>query len=159
MTKLNKQGVRDLNHIGKPKFPPGSGGNERGIDGAFPPLATAEYGEALDPQAQEFMFLLAEECGETVQRVTKILRFGLRRNPWDGKDNVDRFESEIGDILAALDVLTILGVIKPERIGAYEKKKLLAFVHEENPQRPRIRHMNAKLREQILRYVKDLEAL
>jgi hypothetical protein len=168
--KLNKQGVRDLGHAPKTKVNSGLA--------SLPPLMTqeeaatvrehfgknqlpgemaakllegqAEFGAPLAPEVEEFLHILAEECGETVQRVTKILRFGLRRNPWDGKDNVERLEAEVADITAAATVLNLLGVVDAGRIVETTASKLRAFVVEENPAKPRIRHMTADLRAKIL---------
>jgi hypothetical protein len=160
VTKTNKQGVRDLNNL-KPKVPefgknhlPAEMASKLLCDPEIcaPNCPKAEFGAPLDPQVQEFLQILAEECAETIQRITKILRFGLRRNPWDGKDNVERFESEIGDILASLDVLASLKVIDPKRIEAHELKKLAAFITEENPAKPRLRHMDDALRATLAKY-------
>jgi hypothetical protein len=171
--KVNKQGVRDLSYIQKRQ----SGlTQEQIVEGARPSFGknempgelasalltkaaydVAEYGAKPEPVVEEFLQILAEECAETVQRITKILRFGIRRNPWDGKDNIERLESEIGDICAALDVLSILKIVDPARIGEHEKRKLQAFAVEENPARPRIRHMTADLRDLLHQYLCALD--
>jgi hypothetical protein len=167
--KLNKQGVRDLGHAPKTKVNSGLA--------SLPPLMTqeeaaivrehfgknqlpgemaakllegqAEFGAPLAPEVEEFLHILAEECAETIQRVTKVLRFGPRRNPWDGKDSVERLESEIGDVCAALDVLELLGLIDSDRVHDHTTRKLRAFVVEENPAKPRLRHATAELRAKI----------
>lgn len=170
MTKLNKQGVRDLNAVGKKAVPtPGSfiagpGTSEEFGKHQLPgELAAkllseqpAEFGAQLDPQVQEFLHILAEECAETVQRVTKILRFGMRRNPWDGKDNIERLESEIGDIHAAATVLVCLDVLNPDRIHAHAFRKLSAFVVEESPAKPRLRHADDRLRAVLQRILEEM---
>jgi NTP pyrophosphatase (non-canonical NTP hydrolase) len=152
--KLNKQGVRDLNSL-RPKEPePDFGKNQMPPEMASKLLSEqpAEFGAPLDPQVVEFLHLLAEECAETVQRVTKILRFGLRKNPWNGKDNVEQLEAEVGDILAVLDVLAVLEVIQDDRVNVNCKRKLDAFIQEENPARPRIRHMSPELLKKLKYY-------
>jgi NTP pyrophosphatase (non-canonical NTP hydrolase) len=55
----------------------------------------------------ESLTLIAEEAGEIVQAVGKILRHGLyTHDPADdsGNDNSDDLEKEIGDLLAAVDI-------------------------------------------------------
>ena len=171
--KLNKQGVRDLNGIvnaGAKRFDERplsrasvaarveltEGKNHLPAELASKLLANeqaqvAEFGAPLDPEQQEFLQLLAEECAETVQRVTKILRFGLRRNPWNGQDNVERLEAEIGDICAVLDVLELLGIVDSERVHSHTIRKLKAFVTEVDPARPRLRHITPETRNRICR--------
>lgn len=151
MTKLNKQGVRDLGHGRRPDF----GKNEMPPELASKLLApkVAEFGPPLTAEEQEFLEILAEECAETIQRTTKVLRFGIRTSPWDGKDTVERLEAEIGDICAALDVLELLGIIDSDRVKVHADRKLRAFVVEEDPVRPRLRHITPALRTRIAKFV------
>jgi len=54
----------------------------------------------------ERLALLAEECGEVIQAVGKILRHGYEsRHPDGGPTNRELLERECGDVLAALDLL------------------------------------------------------
>lgn len=76
-----------------------------------PPLSAPEPDPALSAAQTEMLHVLAEECGEVVQRVTKILRFGMRANPWDGKHNREELEREMGDFVAAMTGLMALKVI------------------------------------------------
>lgn len=48
--------------------------------------------------------LLTEECGEVVQVINKIRRFGLISN-WDGETNKQKLFNEINDILAVVELL------------------------------------------------------
>lgn len=148
--KLNKQGVRDLNHITKPKPVPDFGKNQLPGELAAKLLtetaATVPFGDALPPEVQEMLTILAEECGEVVQRVTKILRFGMRSNPWNGKDNVQQLETELGDIMAVIAALHALRVIDNDRVDELGMAKVEAFLVEEDPTRPRLRHAGKVLR-------------
>lgn len=108
-----------------------------------------EFGPDLDPQTEEFMDLLTEECAETIQRVTKILRFGFRDNPWTGEHNRTALHREIGDIFAVLEVLDTIGAIDINEVMDFADKKIEAFLVEENPERPRLRHMTEALREKL----------
>ena len=59
----------------------------------------------LTPAQTERLAKLAEECGEVVHVIGKILRHGYdSSNPDDGtyKDNRDQLEAELGDLSAAI---------------------------------------------------------
>jgi NTP pyrophosphatase (non-canonical NTP hydrolase) len=60
---------------------------------------------------QEALVILAEECAETIQAISKLQRFGL-----DNDKNVKALEKEIGDILAMLSVLDYCGYIDSDNI-------------------------------------------
>ena len=76
---------------------------------------------------RELITLQAEECVEAAQRCTKILRFGLTENPWNGKHNRDTFESEMGDVVAIARILIALRVIDARRITDYADAKIEAL--------------------------------
>lgn len=85
----------------------------------------------LTPAQAEGLAILAEECGETTQRVGKILRHGLAsKRPSTGESNVALLESEIGDILAICNVLEQLGVIDHFRVATASAEKLRKFREE-----------------------------
>lgn len=90
----------------------------------------------LDPGIRELLIVLAEECGETVQRVTKILRFGFTTSPWTGKNNRDELELELADIGAMVRALDAHGVINLDRVNRLVDKKLAAL----RPPNGRLRH-------------------
>lgn len=62
----------------------------------------------LSPQEAELLALLAEECGEVVQAVGKILRHGYNSchpEHLDGPDNRDNLNRELGHVQAAIRLL------------------------------------------------------
>lgn len=65
-----------------------------------------KYNELSDAQ-EESLVLLAEECGEVVQCIGKILRHGLTsRHPTKGGiDNREWLTKELGDVLAAIKIM------------------------------------------------------
>lgn len=85
---------------------------------------------------RERFALLAEELGEAIQIVGKILRHGLySRNPLDGSGplNVDMLEREIGDVLAAVYILSAHGSINQldiDKARAAKLSKVGQFLHE-----------------------------
>jgi NTP pyrophosphatase (non-canonical NTP hydrolase) len=75
-----------------------------------------EHFNKLSPEIQELLAVLAEECGEVVQRVGKILRHGLRDNPYNGLSNAAQLESELTDVYTLMHLLSTHGVINLERL-------------------------------------------
>lgn len=90
-----------------------------------------KFSNELTDAQLEALAILAEECGEVVQRVGKVLRHGLMsRRPSTGELNVKLLQDEIGDICAALDVLTDLGVISEDPVYDRHEWKLRKFRDE-----------------------------
>ncbi len=59
---------------------------------------------------------LIEECGETIQAATKVLRFGLH-NSWDMKRNDRRLVEEIEDLCYASEAVIEIVKAKHEAGG------------------------------------------
>jgi hypothetical protein len=72
--------------------------------------------------------LLQEECAEVIVEVSKIRRFGLETKHYK-KDltHVEMLETEVGDVLALIDILVDLGVLDYNRldIASLNKKTKL----------------------------------
>jgi hypothetical protein len=68
---------------------------------------------ALTPEHQEALVILAEECAEVVQCVSKILRHGLHSNNKGqlAETNVEALQREYADVLHAANRLHMLEVI------------------------------------------------
>ena len=80
---------------------------ESGTELASPvePIVSQHFNQ-LTPAEAERLAVLAEECGETIQMVGKILRHGYESShPDGGPTNRQQLERELGDILAAMDML------------------------------------------------------
>ncbi len=75
----------------------------------------------------EAVTILAEECSEVIQVCTKILRFGTG-SEWDGKTKIENLESEIGDVLASIEILLELNIISKENLekAKHDKFRRLA---------------------------------
>ena len=62
---------------------------------------------------------LAEECLEAAHRVLKLVKFGIDEvQPGQDQNNMERLESELGDVLAAMEVLQERDLLDGTRIGA-----------------------------------------
>lgn len=80
------------------------------------------------------MAILQEECAEVVQAVSKVYRFGLD-NAWNGVTNKQALITEIGDVLALIDILikeTDINISEEDILDAIEAKreKLKIFLPE-----------------------------
>lgn len=65
----------------------------------------------------EQLALLTEETGEAQQIIGKIGRHGLdSRHPNGGPPNAQLLETEIGHVLAAIDILVAAGTLNKDRI-------------------------------------------
>lgn len=81
----------------------------------------------LTPAEVERLALLAEECGETVQAIGKILRHGLYSVNPDGNpnwQNYEQLEKEIGDIFASVSLLLNTNIVSASRIDNHRNVKL-----------------------------------
>lgn len=100
----------------------------------------SEHFNDLTPAEAERLALLAEECGEVIQMVGKVLRHGYRSHHpsiIDGPDNRGLLEREIGDVQAIVRLMTNAGDLSPGRItnAAADKPSRMAryLHHQERP--------------------------
>lgn len=65
--------------------------------------ATMEHFNQLTPAEAERLALLAEECGEVIRAIGKVLRHGYENtHPDGGPTNREALESECGDVYHAM---------------------------------------------------------
>lgn len=81
---------------------------------------------------KEVMAILQEECAEVIQAVSKINRFGLN-SEWQGVTNKQALVTEIGDVLAVIQILveeTDINITEDNLFEAIteKKKKLEIFL-------------------------------
>lgn len=78
----------------------------------------------LSPAQAERLALLAEECGEVIQAVGKILRHGYSsRHPNGGPDNRATLERELGDVLLVFRLMLRAGDVNKVNVRQYRKAK------------------------------------
>lgn len=88
----------------------------------------------LTPAQAERLAILIEECGEVVQAATKILRHGYESRYMDGRSNLEALESEVGDLLATVDILCMGEDVRDSRIAAAKRDKfsrVANYLHEQ----------------------------
>jgi len=79
----------------------------------------------LNDKEYETLLILQEECSEVIQAVSKIFRFGKDNfKPGKPKTNLDHLEMEIGDLLAMIDLLHQMGIIREEQISNAMTEKI-----------------------------------
>lgn len=65
----------------------------------------------------ELLTILMEECGEVIQRASKIIRFGA------DKDNVEAFEKELGDLQCMIDLCQEYDLISFSQVDEFAEAK------------------------------------
>lgn len=81
----------------------------------------------LTPYQDECILILQEECAEVSQEICKIFRFGIEGDSHHalGKDHRACLESEIGDLLAMIEMVIDSDIgLTQEGINAAKEKKL-----------------------------------
>jgi len=67
--------------------------------------------------SNETLLILAEECAEVIQAVSKCTRFGLHGvKPGKPKTNKEHLEEELGDLLAMVEILVDQGLVTNETL-------------------------------------------
>lgn len=96
----------------------------------------SEHFNRLTPAAAEALALLAEECGEVIQMIGKSLRHGLHScHPGGGESNRVMLGQEIGDVIAAVEILISLDAIARAEVDQAVESKLLRvqrYLHHAN---------------------------
>lgn len=77
----------------------------------------------IDAKDREALLILAEECAEVVQAVSKIMRFGIDSS-WNGKTTRQDLEQELGDLQAMISILLDREVIRERKLQEAELCKI-----------------------------------
>lgn len=93
----------------------------------------------LSPAEAERLTIVAEECGEVVQAVGKILRHGygsVHPNDIDGPNNRERLERELGDLRAVIQMMLDAGDVGALAIKQYaigKAHRMRPYLHHQGP--------------------------
>jgi NTP pyrophosphatase (non-canonical NTP hydrolase) len=105
---------------------------ERPVDGDLPGLTQAEI---------ERLAILAEECGEVVQAVGKVLRHGWEsQSPYGGKPNRVSLERELGNVRAIVNLMLDSGDVRLGEVQTWQRAKKLGlgkWTHHQADSMPR----------------------
>lgn len=78
----------------------------------------------LTKQQEEVLRIMQEECGEVVQMVSKVCRFGIDEQHLKAdKPNRDRLTEEIGDLLCMIELAKEFDIVRYSDITAAAKRK------------------------------------
>lgn len=105
------------------------------------PLAQLR-GTLTDPRLIELFALLGEECAEVIQRLAKIMRWGLDAD-FEGTTQLDKLLTELGDVFATVVLLQHNKVLDWAAVIAKMDAKLEKF--REDAAGPRQRLMHAEV--------------
>lgn len=85
----------------------------------------------MENKTQEAMIILAEECAEVIQTISKCQRFGLDNySPNSEASNKQRLCQELGDVLAMIEILVEQDNFTPEdliKAKQHKTEKLLTW--------------------------------
>ena len=90
----------------------------------------------MNEKLSEVMDITQEECAEVIQAISKIRRFGLNNHKFgETQTNLEHLEEELGDVLAMIDILLEMKVIKPSaleqaKVAKIEKLKKWSKIYE-----------------------------
>ena len=94
-----------------------------------------EHFNKLSPAEAERLALLAEECGEVVQAIGKVLRHGFENShPDGGPTNREALERECGDVYHAICRLTRAGDIDSNGMSRQaddKAKRVMCYLHHQ----------------------------
>lgn len=78
----------------------------------------------MTPQIEEALGILQEECAEVIVEVSKIRRFGLDSVHYKTNEtHNEMLETEVGDMLALVDILIEQGVLDTRSLDAAKDAK------------------------------------
>lgn len=92
----------------------------------------------MNDKTKEAMSILQEECAEVIQAVSKINRFGLDNlKPGKPKTNQQHLEEELGDVVAMITLLEMMGIvdqykIEKAKLAKFEKLKQWSTIYEQD---------------------------
>jgi NTP pyrophosphatase (non-canonical NTP hydrolase) len=77
----------------------------------------------MDDKQREILVIAQEECAEVIQEISKIFRFGINEKHKDGMLHQEKLETEVGDLLCMISLMTQHGLIRPEQVSAAVENK------------------------------------
>ena len=73
---------------------------------------------------REIMVITQEEAAEVIQEISKIFRFGIDDSHRDGMTHRQRLTTEVGDLLAMIDLMIDDRLIDPAEIELAKQAKI-----------------------------------
>lgn len=70
------------------------------------------------------MVIAQEEAAEVIQEISKIFRFGIDESHRDGMSHRERLTTEVGDLLAMIDLMIDYKLVDPAKIEIAKQHKV-----------------------------------
>lgn len=78
----------------------------------------------IDDKQREVMVIAQEEAAEVIQEISKIFRFGIDVAHRDGMSHRQRLTTEVGDLLAMIDLMMDHKLIDPTQLELARQDKV-----------------------------------
>ena len=78
----------------------------------------------MNDKQREILVITQEECAEVIQEISKIFRFGINEAHKEGMLHQEKLETEVGDLLCMINLMTQHGLIRSDQVTtAIENKQ------------------------------------
>jgi hypothetical protein len=77
----------------------------------------------IDSRQREILIITQEEAAEVIQEISKVFRFGIDDSHRDGMTHRQRLTTEVGDLLAMIDLMVDTRLIDPAQIEMAKQAK------------------------------------
>lgn len=78
----------------------------------------------MNDKQREILVITQEECAEVIQEISKIFRFGISEAHKEGMLHQEKLETEVGDLLCMISLMTQHGLIRSDKVTtAIENKQ------------------------------------
>ena len=79
----------------------------------------------MNDKQREILVITQEECAEVIQEISKIFRFGINELHKDGMLHQEKLETEVGDLLCMISLMTQHGLVRSNMVTqAIENKQI-----------------------------------
>lgn len=77
----------------------------------------------IDSRQREILIITQEEAAEVIQEISKVFRFGIDDSHRDGMTHRQRLTTEVGDLLAMIDLMLDSKMIDPAQLEMAKQAK------------------------------------
>jgi hypothetical protein len=77
----------------------------------------------MNNKQREILVITQEECAEVIQEISKIFRFGINEAHKEGMLHQEKLETEVGDLLCMISLMTQHGLIRSDQVTTAVENK------------------------------------
>jgi NTP pyrophosphatase (non-canonical NTP hydrolase) len=77
----------------------------------------------MNDKQREILVITQEECAEVIQEISKIFRFGIDEAHKEGMLHQEKLETEVGDLLCMINLMTQHGLIRSNQVTTAVENK------------------------------------